>query len=379
MERKSETSPEFKELPSPTDIFMVTRFSATDIGGIPSTVRTLTSQWGKMDKSVQAIRPDDDVTTTVGTLSRSENYRVILHHLDLHSIKFFMSLNDEQRRNCRVFLYQNIDRDSVIRNSKARNGVNELSEDSLNLINQGVEVRKWICAQAGVQTYAISTSIFENTINAQMVNPTNLHKIHIPIQETHYRNVTPEVIDRRTHDKKFRILCVSRVEPEKGISALFELQSELSENGNLAIDVAGSSNDQLYMDKMIERAKESNARCNCKINFMGQKSTDELVQIYSNSHILFSPSLIDTWGLSAVEGMAYGLPVVTFPSPGSIEIFSELHEQSGYIAENVAKSATIIRAISENRDMYKNLSYASLQNADLYSPQAIAQDILLKM
>jgi glycosyltransferase involved in cell wall biosynthesis len=290
-----------------------------------------------------------------------------------------MSLNDEQRRNCRVFLYQNIDRDSVIRNSKARNGVNELSEDSLNLINQGVEVRKWICAQAGVQTYAISTSIFENTINAQMVNPTNLHKIHIPIQETHYRNVTPEVIDRRTHDKKFRILCVSRVEPEKGISALFELQSELSENGNLAIDVAGSSNDQLYMDKMIERAKESNARCNCKINFMGQKSTDELVQIYSNSHILFSPSLIDTWGLSAVEGMAYGLPVVTFPSPGSIEIFSELHEQSGYIAENVAKSATIIRAISENRDMYKNLSYASLQNADLYSPQAIAQDILLKM
>jgi glycosyltransferase involved in cell wall biosynthesis len=379
MERKRGDSPEHKEIPTPTDIYMVTRFADQDIGGIPSTVSTLTSEWERMKKNVKVIRPGSDLSRNIDLISQSTNYRIILHHLDMHSMQFFMAMNEEQRKNCRIILYQNIDRDSVIRNSIARNKGGQLRAEALETIDRGVEMRRWICSQPGTRTYAISNSILENLRNSQMVGANQLHRIHLPIQELHYGNISQKDIEKKAKDKQFRILCVSRVEPEKGLLTLFDIQKELAGIGGLAIDVAGDSNDQRFMDEVSEKAKITNEASSCKINFLGSKTSRELVDIYQNSHLLLSPSLIDTWGLTVVEGMAYGLPTVVFPSPGSKEIFSEAGKQSGFVVNDPAEAAAALLQMSGNRSLYQEMSLASLQNADNYSPQNVADDILLKI
>jgi glycosyltransferase involved in cell wall biosynthesis len=68
-----------------------------------------------------------------------------------------------------------------------------------------------------------------------------------------------------------------------------------------------------------------------RIIWIGQKSPDEIYQLYSIMDVVAVPSLFEGFGLSAAEGMAAGVPVVASRVDGLREVVQDA--VSGYFVD----------------------------------------------
>jgi glycosyltransferase involved in cell wall biosynthesis len=132
------------------------------------------------------------------------------------------------------------------------------------------------------------------------------------------------------------ILFVGRVSPEKGVHTLLEAFAQIVSRVERArlIIVGGratlredfivsissdplvralsrfyngsvSSDYQQYLDSLVNRL-----RLGDKVRFVGEVPHKELPDWYRSSRVVVNPSLSESFGISIVEGMACGLPVV---------------------------------------------------------------------
>lgn len=133
-----------------------------------------------------------------------------------------------------------------------------------------------------------------------------------------------------------RILFVGRISPEKGIHTLLEAFGELAGAiDDVDLDIAGphaplsrdflislSSDRQVrdllrfydreggctyraHLDALIDRSGLRE-----RVRFLGNVSHKELRSVYHASDLVVNPSLSESFGISVVEGMACGIPVV---------------------------------------------------------------------
>ena len=141
------------------------------------------------------------------------------------------------------------------------------------------------------------------------------------------------------------ILFVGRVSPEKGIHTLIEAFARVvSRNERARLIIVGSrttlredfivgissdplvralsrfydgsvsSEYQQYLDDLVERLNLAE-----KIQFVGRVLHTELPARYRASSLVVNPSLSESFGISIVEGMASGLPVVGAKVGGMLE------------------------------------------------------------
>jgi glycosyltransferase involved in cell wall biosynthesis len=137
-------------------------------------------------------------------------------------------------------------------------------------------------------------------------------------------------------DGKRRILFVGRVSPEKGIHTLIEAFAEVAKTfGDVELHIAGPqgalspdfitslSSDprvtallrfydelgtchyQAHLDELI--AKHGLGE---RVHFLGNVPHKDLVSTYQNADVVANASLSESFGISVVEGMACGIPVV---------------------------------------------------------------------
>ncbi len=137
-------------------------------------------------------------------------------------------------------------------------------------------------------------------------------------------------------DGERRILFVGRVSPEKGIHTLIEAFGEICRRhpgARLALAgprtilphryLVGLSDDprvrslSAYYDGTITRDYQHHLDAlvirggmTGRVEFLGPLPHHELVSRYRNAHVVVNPSYSETFGISIVEGMACGIPVV---------------------------------------------------------------------
>ena len=106
------------------------------------------------------------------------------------------------------------------------------------------------------------------------------------------------------------VLCVARVSPEKGIDILVECFKDLSERfSNWSLVVAGPIENKAYfhsLSKRIEQTPNPSA-----IKFTGFVSQSSLSDLYRKASVFCLPSIKESFGLTRVEAIANGLPVIT--------------------------------------------------------------------
>lgn len=158
-------------------------------------------------------------------------------------------------------------------------------------------------------------------------------------------------------DEALPILFVGRVSPEKGIHTLIEAFAQIVSRVERArlIIVGGratlredfivsissdplvralnrfyngsvSSEYQQHLDSLISRLKLTD-----KVRFLGHVPHKELPERYRLSRIVVNPSLSESFGISIVEGMACGLPVVGTKVGGMLETI--LNGETGLLVE----------------------------------------------
>ncbi|HMQ94645.1 MAG TPA: glycosyltransferase family 4 protein [Amaricoccus sp.] len=137
-------------------------------------------------------------------------------------------------------------------------------------------------------------------------------------------------------EKRKRILFVGRISPEKGVHTLLEAFGELADRiDDVELVIAGPQSPlprdfltSLSSDRQVRdllRFYDRDGTCiygrhleaaiarhglRDRVQFLGNVSHQELLSVYHAADLVVNPSLSESFGISVVEGMACGIPVV---------------------------------------------------------------------
>ena len=141
---------------------------------------------------------------------------------------------------------------------------------------------------------------------------------------------------------------------EKGVDVLIKSISDSSLLRNYDFNIIYASKDKREEQKIYEIIKEYNLS---NINIIGQVNNDKIVDYYNDNNIYVQPSRTEGFGISIIEAMACGLPVVATDSGGPKEIIND--DRYGILSEP-----------DNTEELRKGLEYMAL-NYQKYDRQEI--------
>jgi glycosyltransferase involved in cell wall biosynthesis len=115
-----------------------------------------------------------------------------------------------------------------------------------------------------------------------------------------------------------------------------------------------------------------------RITFEGRVDYNQTQQFYQRAAVLVNPSLSESFGMSLVEAMMHGVPVVA-TNVGGMPYIVE-HERTGYVVEPAAPRslAAAICRLLENRDLARGMGVAGRQRAVEQFSWESSADLLLQ-
>ena len=166
----------------------------------------------------------------------------------------------------------------------------------------------------------------------------------------------------------FNIVSVGRMSPEKNMTFCVDVAKRLKTAGfNFHWYVVGDGEE---MEQM--RDKIAKAQLTSNMTLTGRLSNP--YPYIQSSDLLFHPSLVESQGLTVLEAMALGTPVVVVESAGPKE-FIRNGENGVLIAPDVEVAAGTIRDLADNRNRAQSFSKNGEKTANFYGPQKIEERI----
>ncbi len=135
----------------------------------------------------------------------------------------------------------------------------------------------------------------------------------------------PTQIERQNLRSTVRLICVANFySPVKGQKIAINALSNLPQNYNLTFVGEGY---------LLESAKFEVKELNLgdRVHFLGKRENNDARKLLSEYDVCIIPSLSESYGISAVEAMAAGLPTVATDVGGLPEIV--LHGKTGYLVK----------------------------------------------
>lgn len=117
----------------------------------------------------------------------------------------------------------------------------------------------------------------------------------------------------RIISKPKKIITISRLSGEKNVNVLIEMMVFLKKKYTLTI--VGDGIDRVFLQNKVKVLKLSSC-----INFTGWIKNDSLPKIIKKHHIFVSTSTYETFGITYIEALACGLPLVIYNSSVAKEI-----------------------------------------------------------
>jgi len=123
---------------------------------------------------------------------------------------------------------------------------------------------------------------------------------------------------KRSLSNKFRFLYVGECSDRKGIFHLLEAFLFLFKNNqDVELHIKSNSSMLFYGSDKLLKIKEENS--NIHLHFSNEGHTS-VVELYNECHAYVYPSRADSFGMTLLESMACGLPVISTDLPGATEI-----------------------------------------------------------
>ncbi len=159
------------------------------------------------------------------------------------------------------------------------------------------------------------------------------------------------------------ILFVGRIEPLKGIDVLlYSLKIILNEypDFKLCVWIVGGDVSKPADNWSKELKKLNEVRkilsIDTAVKFVGRKEPSELPAYYNASEVLVLPSHYESFGITAVEAMACGVPVITTDVAGVSDLLDHKHDQLITSANNPVLLADKIKSVLCDKKEYAKLS-----------------------
>ena len=104
------------------------------------------------------------------------------------------------------------------------------------------------------------------------------------------------------------VLFVSTIEPRKNVATLLQAFRRFLDSYRLDVQLVLAGEKGWLFDEVFQLAKELHLENEAL--FLGRVSTEELLWLYNAAHLLVAPSIYEGFGLTPLEAMACGTPVV---------------------------------------------------------------------
>ena len=166
----------------------------------------------------------------------------------------------------------------------------------------------------------------------------------------------------------FVLLSLSRLSKEKRIDDIIKLIPQLKECKNLKLVIVGGGPETEKLKALARSIGLDN------VIFTGEVQ-NELVPLYYNlASVFVTNSIAETQGLTVIESLASGIPVVCVNSP----IYSNIIEKdkNGFLFSDDMELVKLIKSLYANQDLLLNMKEFTLLSASKYSITNTAREIV---
>lgn len=224
--------------------------------------------------------------------------------------------------------------------------------------------------------YFIKKSLFSDMENVTLITPSKW--LYDLVGESYLSNYPRVIIPNAIDTDEFKFFY------DLGIEEKYNLQ-----NKKIVLAVANAWSERKGMNYVIEASKKMKENYQFIIvglndkqlksipeNIVGIKRTDsveELVKLYSIADVFINPTLEEMFGMTNIEALSCGTPVITFDTGGSVEC---IDENTGLVVEqrNLEELINAIIEITKNKNKYTlncRKRAVELYNFDRYYNQYI--------
>lgn len=167
-----------------------------------------------------------------------------------------------------------------------------------------------------------------------------------------------------TVDREPYLLAVSDIYIQKNIHTLVEAMAAVHRRRpEIKLKIAGRSIDAGYMTELRERIAELDLTG--AVEFLGERRTGELVDLYRRCLVFVFPSTVETFGNPLVEAMACGAPIACSNTAAMPEIVGDAAEFFSPL--DAGEMASRILAIADDPALRRDLGLRATKQAAGYS------------
>lgn len=183
----------------------------------------------------------------------------------------------------------------------------------------------------------------------------------------------PEGVVQSSQENKVRYnrACfVGRDGYQKGLDVVLNAMQKLKHDGHsIPLVIAG---DEYPHYKMLFRLKA----LGLDVSFVGPLKRKDLFELYSASRVFLRPSYLEGFGLSILEALACGTPVIATRVGGIPEIITDGEE--GYLVEpgDALALADRIVTILDDDDLWKEMSRKAIKKASTFTTEGMWRQLL---
>jgi len=171
-------------------------------------------------------------------------------------------------------------------------------------------------------------------------------------------------------DDQFNLLWVGRMEPRNGLDRMINAFTlARAKRKDLRLVVVGDGPlAQTYRSMVPRHLRDS-------VHFMGSVNV-ERPALFSTADVLCTPATISSFGITLLEGMAAGIPIIASDIPGFTDVMT--HEKEGMLIDTRKTDvfAGAILRLANDRPLAKTFGERGRQTALTYSWPVVTDKIL---
>lgn len=150
-----------------------------------------------------------------------------------------------------------------------------------------------------------------------------------------FANVRSSRVPERNGSR--RLLTVARLAPKKGVHDLLEaLRSVVVDCPNVRLEIAGDGPERQRLELLAR---------GLPVTFLGAQARDGVVERMRHADVLVLPSLVETFGITAIEGLAAGLRVVATSAFAVADVVTEFGGLVSPPADPAGLAASLRKAL----------------------------------
>ncbi len=269
-----------------------------------------------------------------------------------------------------LFRSKNIDKDAVIY-------VN-------TLLPFGAALFGWMTRRSVIyhlHEISISPRLFQHFLKSiarltakKLIYVSNYHKAHLPIQGIDscvvYNSIDDSILEqagKHLYEYRrsgfFNVLMLASLRDYKGVPEFVALATRLSKRDDIRFDLVVNDDNNAIQRYFRSTTLPSNLRVHPKTSNPGT--------FYAQSSLVLNLSrpdkCIETFGLTLLEAMAFGIPVVAPPIGGPVEFIEDGIE--GYLVDSrdTERLDELILLLAEDAGLCERLSAAGRSRAKKFS------------